>query len=103
MQALLAFTISMTQPHSDYSLKHFHKKQIFVGKTIRYLRVAVIDYEPFLYSDESLKFYNGVEYKLLKTIAEKEHLGFEILSEQMNMHWTCIKYYKDCLRRKKCL
>lgn len=39
------------------------------------LRVSTRNYEPFMYQNKSGKFFDGIEYKLIKTIAEKEHLN----------------------------
>lgn len=36
------------------------------------LRVLSLNYEPFMYQENGK--YNGIEYKLIKTIADKEHL-----------------------------
>lgn len=38
------------------------------------LRVFSTPNEPFIYRTKNGKFHNGIEYKLIKTIAEKENL-----------------------------
>ena len=47
----------------------------FDNQTIRSLRVSSSNFEPFMYQDKDGQFYNGIEYKLSKTIAEKFHLN----------------------------
>lgn len=42
--------------------------------SVRFLRVSATHCEPFMYQDSDGAFFNGIEYKLLKTIADKEHL-----------------------------
>lgn len=39
------------------------------------LQVSTRNYEPFMYQNKSGKFFDGIEYKLIKTIVEKEHLN----------------------------
>lgn len=43
-------------------------------KSNQYLQVSTEHYEPFMYRDKNAHFHNGIEYKLFKTIAEKERL-----------------------------
>lgn len=44
--------------------------------TIHSLRVSSTHFEPFMYQDEKTgQFYDGIEYKLLTTIAKREHLN----------------------------
>lgn len=44
--------------------------------TISSLRVSSIHVEPFMHQDKKTgQFYDGIEYKLLSTIAKKEHLN----------------------------
>lgn len=41
-------------------------------KSNKYLQVSTEHYEPFMYRNKNGHFHNGIEYKLFKTIAEKE-------------------------------
>lgn len=43
-------------------------------RQIHSMRVLTKKFEPFMYQDENGLFYDGIEYKLIKTIAEKEQL-----------------------------
>lgn len=45
------------------------------------LLVSAIPSEPFMVQNKNQKFYNGIEYKLIKTIAEKEKLRLFIYSQ----------------------
>lgn len=51
-------------------------------ESMKLLRVLTTHYVPFMYQDESGQFYNGIEYKLLKIIAEKEHLQLSFQSKE---------------------
>lgn len=57
------------------------------------LRVLTSQYKPFMYRDENGQLYKGIEYKLLETIAEKEHLqlSFEIVDRS---HFADIEHLR---------
>lgn len=54
---------SPTKPNNDFN---------------KLLRVSTTHHEPFMYQNKSGKFYSGIEYNLIKTIAEKETLNLSI-------------------------
>lgn len=47
-------------------------------ESLSILRVSTYHYEPFMYQDEIRTFYKGIEYQLIKTIAEKKRLNLLI-------------------------
>lgn len=55
--------------------KHFHDKKL---RQISTLRVLSHHYAPFMYQNGNKSFYNGIEFELIRTIAEKEHLNLSI-------------------------
>lgn len=63
---------------------------------IQSLRVSTIPSEPFMCQDESGNFNNGIEYNLIKTIAEKEELHLSIRmyrnSNAINITQLLVKY-----------
>lgn len=56
------------------------KNRIMVQSMAQSLRVSTIPSEPFMCQDKSGNFHNGIEYKLIETIAEKEKLQLTIQS-----------------------
>lgn len=47
-------------------------------KAIQILRISTNLFEPFMNRNENQQIFNGIEYKLIKTIAEKEHFELSI-------------------------
>lgn len=76
LQALIVKLHIISLP-SDKSIRKIAFEE---PKSINSLRVAFIEFEPFVYEDERGQFYKGIEFELIKTIAKKEHLSllFEI-------------------------
>lgn len=64
-------------------LKNIDKFDLNGWKPIHTLRVSTIPHQPFMYQNENEggkngQLDNGIEYKLIKTIAEKEQLNLSI-------------------------
>lgn len=62
-------------------LKNIDKFELNGWKPIHTLRVSTIPHEPFMYQNENgknVQWLNGIEYKLIKVIAEKEQLNISI-------------------------
>lgn len=69
--------VNCTSPTSK-NLKNVEKFNLNRWKPIHTLRVSTIQHEPFIYQSENVKIHNGIEYKLIQTIAEKENLNLSI-------------------------
>ena len=68
---------------SSNGLKNIDKFDLNGWKPIHTLRVSTIPHEPFVYQNENAggkngQRDNGIEYRLIKTIAEKEQLNLSI-------------------------
>lgn len=62
-------------------LENCKKNELIQSNISHILRVSSTHYEPFMYLNEKGQFDNGIEYKLLKTIAEKLHLDLVIQNQ----------------------
>lgn len=76
----LAKTNSVSTSTKD--LKNINKFKLNEWKPINSLRVSTIQHEPFMYRTDDEKSYDGIEYKLIEVIAEKEHLNLSIHAHQ---------------------
>lgn len=63
---------TITSPSNESVVKNESEET----KKMNYLRVASIQFEPFVHQDKSGHILKGVEFELVKTIAKKEHLNF---------------------------
>lgn len=70
--SLILFSLLMLS-----ELKYSQEKHIGKSGKIPLLRAATAHYEPFMYQNHEGKFYKGIEYKLIETIAEQ--LGMKSL------------------------
>lgn len=75
VQMFMVKTSSISPPSKD--LKNLNKFNLHEWAPIYTLRVSTIQHEPFMYQSES-EVLNGVEYKLIQVIAEKQHLNLSI-------------------------
>lgn len=86
-----SYNISLAQTVESFrfcSVKSNQMRHSIAQKSIKNIKVSATHYEPFMYRDDLIKiqsnrggdgkFHNGIEYKLIKTIAEKEHLTLSI-------------------------
>lgn len=74
-------------PRTNDSLSHNGEFPEGKHHTIRSLRVSSTHFEPFMYQDKKTgQFYNGIEYKLLSTIAKKERLDLIIQNTSGTEH-----------------
>lgn len=86
--------------------KKYEKLFLSGLKSIHSLRVSTEHYEPFMYRDKNGNFNNGIEYKLIKTIAEKEQLELSFVFvnhfRPLNLDEFIFKYF-FLFQRKKVL
>lgn len=75
-QIILFFKLFQVKCDLNLLRKNKTYEKFFLNdlKSIHHLQVSTEHYEPFMYRDENGHFHNGIEYKLFKTIAEKEQL-----------------------------
>lgn len=74
-------------------------EEVLLNKSseIRNLRVVFADYKPYIHKKRNA--YNGMEYLLVKTIANKLNMSisFESTSrETLSTHWEPLSGYKFC-------
>lgn len=70
--------------NSSYYFGNFDEFPKNEGRPDDLLRVTTRPREPFMYQDQSGQFYKGIDYKLIKIIAdqfEKENLDISIRTE----------------------
>lgn len=78
--SLVLFSLSIGTQTKLLKSKYSQPNHITVkNDKIPLLRVGTAHYEPFMYQNHDGKFYNGIEYKLIQTIAEQ--LGMELLMQ----------------------
>lgn len=87
---------SITIPllENDFFLKNIQKPQFNDRKITQLLRLSANQYEPFMYRDKSGKFHNGIEYKLLETVAKKENLALNFQQNNQNVHLLSSPFLK---------
>lgn len=66
MQDLLCLGTTISTNNEKFFLNEFNSTNNLV--------VSAIRNEPFMYRDDSGQFHGGIEYKLIKSVAEKEQL-----------------------------
>lgn len=62
----------------DDNFKNFEKFNLNTWQPMETLKVSAINYEPFIYRNKNGEFASGIEYQLIKMIADKEHLNLSI-------------------------
>lgn len=83
LYTVLAKLIDFSASLPSETLKNFQKFNLSETKPVSSLRVFSNNYEPFMYQNQNGRFYRGIEYKLLESIAKEENLElvFENRSE----------------------
>lgn len=84
---LIAVQVALIKANSLPSdIKNYEKVFLKAIKPVDSLFVSADHYEPFIYQNKNGKFYNGIEFKLLKTIAKKENLEVVFIKDFEHKH-----------------
>lgn len=85
--------MSMLWLRSGDSLSHCTNNQCKSHRNDRVLRILTNHFKPFMVQNEFGRFDAGIEYELIKTIAEKEnlHLTFEASNQLHPAHINQMK------------
>lgn len=86
---ILLTSVSATLPSNK--LKNYQKFNLIEKQPLNAVRVSSLQFEPFMYQNQSGQFYDGIEYKLLETFAKKGHLQL-IFEDRCNPGHSTIQY-----------
>lgn len=91
--------------------QHLNVNNDMKSSRISTLRVLSHDYAPFMYQNRNKSFHNGIEFKLIQAIAEKERLDL-LITETFGRHspenfkrllFKCVKFTANYLNSLKTL
>lgn len=65
-----------------------HNQLVLNATQVKLLRIVAVQKQPFIYRDENIQFYKGIDFELLKIVQSKENVQFSFSFYENSIHLT---------------